>query len=212
LKVIIFDFDGTIADTFDAVVEITNGLAEKFGYKPVDLGEIKRLKNLNSREIVKQSKIPTFKLPFLVRQIRAELEDRVHSLTPFLGIQEALVILKCQGYRLGIVTSNSEQNVVIFLKNYNLNELFDFIHSDTTLFGKAKVISRFLTEKNISTASAIYVGDETRDIEAAKRIPIKVVAVTWGFNSKQALAKQNPDFLIDQPLELIEACKSLQLT
>ncbi len=212
VEVIIFDFDGTIADTFDAVVEITNSLAEKFGYKPVGLDEIKRLKNLSSREIVKQSKIPTFKLPFLVRQIRAELEDKVHRLTPFLGIQEALVMLKCQGYQLGIVTSNSEQNVVIFLRNYNLNELFDFIYSEITLFGKAKVISRCLAEKRIGPASAIYVGDETRDIEAAKRIQIKVVAVTWGFNSKKALAKQNPDFLIDQPFELIEACKSLRLT
>jgi len=209
--VIIFDFDGTIADTFKAVVEITNDLAAKFGYQPVSLDEAKRLKHLNSREIIQQSKISIYRLPFLLRQIRAELEDRVHRLTPILGIQEVLVMLKYQGYQLGIITSNSEQNVVTFLRNHNLHKLFDFVYSEITLFGKARVMNHLLTQKNISPATAIYVGDETRDIEAAKSSRIKVVAVSWGFNSKQALAKQNPDFLIDQPLELVEALKGLRL-
>jgi len=158
VKVIIFDFDGTIADTFDAVVEITNDLAEKLDYQPVCLDEVKRLRHLNSREIIQQSRVSMLKLPFLLNQVRAELESRVHSLTPIAGIQESLIILKYQGYRLGIVTSNSQQNVVTFLRNYNLNELFDFVYSGSALFGKSRIMTRLLAKQNISPASNLCWG------------------------------------------------------
>jgi phosphoglycolate phosphatase-like HAD superfamily hydrolase len=63
---------------------------------------------------------------------------------------------------------------------------------------------------NLSSEEVIYVGDETRDIEASKKINIKVIAVSWGFNSGEVLAKHNPDFLIHKPSELIEVLRSLQ--
>ena len=62
----------------------------------------------------------------------------------------------------------------------------------------------------LTPEEVIYVGDETRDIEASKTIPIKVIAVSWGFNSAEALAKQNPDFLIQKPSELLKVMGNLQ--
>jgi phosphoglycolate phosphatase len=53
----------------------------------------------------------------------------------------------------------------------------------------------------------IYVGDETRDIEAARKIQIQVIAVSWGFNSREVLAEQKPDFLISHPSQLIEVVR-----
>jgi phosphoglycolate phosphatase-like HAD superfamily hydrolase len=67
-----------------------------------------------------------------------------------------------------------------------------------------------LRKESLNPEEVVYVGDETRDIEAAKKSQIKVIAVTWGFNSKQVLAAQNPDFLIDRPEELIKVIESLQ--
>lgn len=212
VSVIIFDFDGTLADTLEAIVAITNRLAIEFGYKTVNAEEVKKLQNLSSQEIIKHSQIPLLKLPFLVRRVKSELRQEIHQLRPIQGIQEALWALKQDGNRLGIVTSNAEANVLTFLKHHGLYELFEFVHSGTSLFGKNKVLKRLLAQKQISPNTVVYVGDETRDIEAARQVKIKSVAVSWGFNSRQALARHNPDFLISQPHELLAIAQSLRVS
>jgi phosphoglycolate phosphatase len=210
VKVIIFDFDGTIADTLDAVVSITNRLAGEFGYKQTSQEDLAILRNLNSRQIIKQSGVPIFKIPFLIRKLLLELNNEIQILSAFPGIKEALIELKNQGNSLGIITSNSKENVTAFLNKNGLQELFDFIYSGATIFGKSQVIKRVLKSENLNSEEVIYVGDETRDIEAAKTTHIKAIAVSWGFNSTEVLAKHNPDFLIHQPHELIDVIGSLQ--
>jgi phosphoglycolate phosphatase-like HAD superfamily hydrolase len=91
-----------------------------------------------------------------------------------------------------------------------MQDLFSFIYSETSLFSKDKSIRKLMKQNNLNLDEILYVGDETRDIEASKKIHIKVIAVTWGFNSGEVLAKHNPDFLIQQPSELIEILGSLQ--
>jgi len=209
VKVIIFDFDGTIADTLDTIVSITNRLAGEFGYKQTSLEELLELKNLNSRQIIKRSGISNLKLPFAIRKIKSELNKQIQTLSPVPGIQASLIELKRQGYRLGIISSNSKENVTAFLNKNCLQELFDFVYSGSTLFGKDKVIKHVLRKERITSEEVIYVGDETRDIEASKRTYVKVIAVSWGFNSKEALTSYNPDFLIHQPSELINAIKNM---
>jgi HAD superfamily phosphatase (TIGR01681 family) len=209
-KVIVFDFDGTLADTFDALVMISNRLALEFGYPPTTPEEIPKIKNLSSREIIRQSGVSLLKLPFFLKKIREYLHQEILNLQTIPGIQDSLVQLKHEGYCLGILTSNSEENVKLFLKKHGMQDLFSFIYSETSLFSKDKSIRKLMKKNNLSLDEILYVGDETRDIEASKKIHIKVIAVTWGFNSGEVLAKHNPDFLIQQPSELIEILGSLQ--
>ena len=207
-KIIIFDFDGTIADTVDALVTIANRLALEFGYVPINSQELVLLRNLTAREIIKYSGVSLFKIPFMVKKVKGELKHKIPELTPIEGINAALIELHNQGYHLGIITSNSQENVNQFLKCHNLDYLFDFIYSGVTIFGKTTIINNVLRQKHFQPESVIYVGDETRDIESAKKANIKVIAVSWGFNSPEALSKQNPDFLIHHPHELLAVMKS----
>lgn len=209
-KVIIFDFDGTIADTFDAIVRITNRLSTEFGYKPASAEDVVKFRELTPKEIIKQSGISIFKLPFILKKVKGDLNSEIESVAPVSGIKEVLLDLKNKGYNLGIITSNSKANVNIFLQCHGLKDVFSFIGSGTTIFGKNKIINKFLMHENINLKQAIYVGDEARDIDAAKRSNIKVIAVSWGFNSKEVLARQHPDFLIHHPQELIEVIGSLE--
>jgi phosphoglycolate phosphatase-like HAD superfamily hydrolase len=209
VKVIIFDFDGTIADSFDLVLSISNRLADQYGYSPVQPEEVKRWKNLSSKEIVRQSGVPLFQLPFLLLRLRRELKREIYKLKPIPGMKEALIALKRQGNSLGIVTSNSKENVTSFLKTHDIEELFDFLGSGLTLFGKGKIIKKVIRQNSLNPATVLYVGDETRDVEAARKIHIRSIAVSWGYNSSEALAKQNPDFLIHQPSALINLIQNL---
>ena len=204
-KVILFDFDGTIADTYQAIADITNQLSTEFGYKALSEEEQLLIKNLSSREIVKLSEISVFKLPFLVRRIRAELSKEIGDLKPIAGIEAVLHKLKSQGYILGIVTSNNRENVDIFLAKNKLDNLFSYIYSGTAIFGKHRVLNQVIKERGINKNDVIYVGDETRDVRSARKSHIPIVAVGWGFNAPAILAEHQPDYLVSDPDELLSA-------
>ena len=210
IKIIFFDFDGTIADTFNTLVGITNQLAVNFGYKPLGEEELAQIKNLSSREIIKYSGISIFKFPLLLAKIKSELREEIYNVKAFPEIESALLELKNQVGKIVILSSNSKENILAFLETNNLQNSFDFIYTEAALFSKSKVINRILKQENIKPEESIYIGDETRDIDAAKRSRVKAIAVSWGFNSQQILAEHNPDFLVHKPKELIDIIKNLQ--
>lgn len=210
VKIILFDFDGTIADTLDSIVKITNRLAGEFGYKKTTQEDVEYMRNMNSMQIIKTSGVPIVKVPFLLQMVKLELNHEIQNLKPISGIIETLQVLSNKEYKLGIVTSNSLENVKGFLERNDMSKLFSFIHAGSTLFGKNKAIKSFLRKEGLTPERVIYVGDETRDIEAARKAKIKVIAVSWGFNSKAILSKHKPDLAINHPQDLIEAIERLQ--
>ena len=203
-KLIIFDFDGTLADTLGALLRISNRLAPEFGYSQIGDEQFATLKYLSSWEIIKLSKVALWKLPFLLKRVKEEFPGEVRNVRLFPGVIELLNTLKMQGYRLGIVSSNAEQNIRSLLGQNQIEHLFDFVTTAST-FGKGKAIGKLLKQYKCSKSDAIYIGDEIRDIQAARSIEIRVVAVGWGFNAPTALIDRQPDLLITKPLALINA-------
>ncbi len=210
-KVIIFDFDGTIADTLPAIVMITNRLAPQFGYQITTPEVLSQLKHLSPQDIIKSSGISWLQLPFLLKKLQTELSAEIRNLTPIFGMKSVLIELKKPGHILGIVSSNSAQNVNDFIRiNFEQN-IFEHICAGMAVFRKNKMITELIKKNNFHPEDVIYVGDETRDIEAARKSKIKIISVTWGFNSPEILAAKNPDFLINDPQELITIINQLSL-
>lgn len=213
MNVILFDFDGTIANSLEIGFQITNRLAREFGYRQINLEEFKQLQNLSSREIVKQLKISIFKIPFLARRFNVEFGRNIEQLMLIPGIKETLLELKQRGNRLAIISTNSEKNIRLVLEAHGLLDIFDQILSSSSPFGKSRLIRKMIRQNRFSPETVFYVGDETRDIEAARKSRVAAIAVTWGFNSEKILAAQNPDFLIHNPHDLLDiASKTWQPT
>lgn len=209
-KYIIFDFDGTIADTLHTVVGVFNQLSQSFGAKPIDPDDVETFRNKTSEEILKFLKISIFKMPFLVRRGKHELGKKIADLKPISGIAEVLADLKADGYTLGIVTSNSVKNVEIFLKGNNLDH-FDFVYS-AGMFRKRGILRSLhkrLTTQHEATSPIIYIGDETRDVDAAKAAGMYVISVTWGLNARPLLEKHAPNAIAETPSELKKLIKQL---
>lgn len=202
-KTIIFDFDGTIANTLELAVKIYNNIAPEYNCKLVKQEDKEMLRAKKPQEFIKTYGAATFKLPFVLLRMRKELSKHISEIEPVKNIGAALYEIKNAGFKLGILTSNSKDNVSKFLENNSLLGIFDFIYSGKNVFGKDRIISRLLNHENISIESAIYVGDETRDVEAAKKAGIPVIAVSWGFNSKEILAALRPNQIVDDPKELL---------
>lgn len=159
-----------------------------------------------AKYLIKYLKVPKYKIPFLMQEYRLKMEKNVENFKAFDGMRETLMSFYEKKYRLGILTSNSKENVEKFLKKNKL-EYFNFIYHGSSLFGKDKMLRKMLKEQKINKDETIYVGDEDRDIEAAKKVGLKSAAVTWGFNSKKLLKSAKPDYLIDKPSELIKLVK-----
>ncbi|MEB3295587.1 MAG: HAD-IA family hydrolase [Synechococcales bacterium] len=208
ITTIIFDFDGTIADSLMAGLKITNRLAKEFGFAPVTPEQLRRWQDLSSYEILKEARIPFFKLPRILRRFKAEMNQEVLTLQAFPGMREVLLQLQSQGYRLGIVSSNSEQNVRDFLRSQALESVFEFVISCPRVLGKSKVLKRLLHQYHLVPETVLYVGDETRDIDAAHQSQVRSAAVTWGFNSPRVLAQHRPSFLLHQPEDLTQIVQS----
>ena len=199
---IIFDFDGTIADTFDLALEIYNTIAPEYNCRPAGPEDHELLRTKKPQELLKTYGVSRLKLLTLLLRIRKELSRHIPDIKLVSGMEASLREIRNSGYKMGILTSNSVSNVSKFLDINNLSGLFDFIYSGRSLFGKEKVIRRLLIHENLSVERVIYVGDETRDIEASKNAGIPVVAVSWGLNRREVLASLSPDQIADDPKEL----------
>lgn len=201
-RMVIFDFDGTIADSFSIGFCLINQLAEEFGFPPITMDRIDRWQHLSSKKIIHEIGIPFYRLPKIIRRFKSDMSREIPNLQPFDGMKEALRTLRSQGCRLGIVSSNSEDNVRDFLAVQSISHLFEFVISCPRLMGKDKALKRILKKQNIQPETVLYVGDETRDIDAAKRSNIRSAAVSWGFNSLQVLTQHCPDFVLTEPADL----------
>ena len=198
----IFDFDGTIADTFDAGVQILNKLAGEFGFHPLQPKDLEKARDMRTHQLVRFLGVPARKMSRIARRGSEELHSCIQSIQPLRGMPEALRELRRLGYSLGIITSNTELNVNIFLRNHGL-ELFDFIRCSSKLLGKARMIRSVIRRQHVHAVDILFVGDETRDIEACQKVGIRIAAVTWGYNSRRSLVAMKPDFVFDDPQELV---------
>lgn len=198
----IFDFDGTIANTLPQIFDILNALAPEYGYRTATRDELPALKALSPRQLCEHMGLSWHQVPILAVRVRKEMVRNMPSIAPFEGIADAIRTLHERGLRIGMLTSNSRENVAAFLAQRP--ELsFDFVSTGSGLFGKHHRLKRLLQREKLLPQEACYVGDETRDVEAAQAVGMRMVAVTWGFSASQLLAAAKPEYLIDKPADLL---------
>jgi phosphoglycolate phosphatase len=205
---LIFDFDGTLVDSFNAVIEKFSLLADELNFRKIHQTERDELKNLTSQELLKYLKIPIYKLPKVLRQTREHLRNEISVLTSFIDLPEVLIELTMLGCSLSILTSNSSENVVLWLERHRIQHLFNFIHAESSYFGKSSILKKLLKSHTMKPFATFYIGDETRDIEAAKKSNINSIAVSWGYNSEEILTVYGPDYLARAPKDLLTIIKA----
>jgi len=202
-SIILFDFDGTIADTISVGLEIINSHADRFGYKRLD-GELNT--HLSAMQLVKLAEVKFWKLPYLIYQLKLKLSEKSDEIQLLPEAKELIKKVKDSGYELGILTSNSMKTVGAFLKKYQLDSFFSYIKTDVFIFGKKKALAK---TKKILNKKIIYIGDELRDIEACRKTNTPVVSVSWGMNSFESLESHNPGFVAKNAEEAFNFIKGL---
>jgi len=208
ISTIIFDFDGTIADTLP------------FSFKKfLEIAHLLKIDDLTDKEIIKEIRSKSYqellngsfkrawlKLPYVVKMIKnmqIELEKEIPNIKFFPGVKKLLYNLRKDGYKLAIISSNRIENIDKFIKHNDL-DIFDFVHGKTDLFGKAGYLGKFLDDFDLDSSEVIYVGDEIRDVEACKKAGIKIIGVSWGLHTVEALKKAGVDYIVKKPSEVFK--------
>jgi phosphoglycolate phosphatase-like HAD superfamily hydrolase len=199
MNTVVFDFDGTIADTFGVGLDIFYNLT---GRGQIPKGELDRLRGMSFIMAVRALKIPFWKAPLLLSKGRKELARRMNEIEPFYGVDGAIRELKKDGYELHIISLNSAPNIHKFLREHNLDECFSSVHGKARLWGKTRTVRRLMRAHKLTPKDIVYVGDETRDVEAARRADVRAIAVTWGYNNLHILEQSKPEAMVFDASEL----------
>lgn len=202
-RLAIFDFDGTLADSGDWFLSIADELAERFRFRTVAPAEIAALRGSTTRDVIRQLGIPRWKLPAIGRYVHARFAEQTDRIALFDGIAPVLRLLRESGVRLALVTSNAEYNARAILGADAA--LIEWFECGASLFGKAPRYRRVLRRSGIALRDTISIGDETRDIVAAKKVGIASAAVLWGYANRTVLERLEPDLLLETPAAVVDA-------
>ena len=204
MRAVIFDFDGTIADSFAAVMDIAYRVTKKAELADINNIHAMRNQHIGLREAIKLLDIPRWQGAWLIKKGRNIIAKDIHAVPLFEGMEEALARLNQAKYDLYIVTSNSTRNVERFLASRGLAGEFKKVYGGAGLFKKSRLIKRVLKSNRLSHETTVYVGDEVRDIEAARLVEMPVIAVSWGYNTEQLLLQHQPTVLARTPQQLTD--------
>ena len=202
-KTLVFDFDGTIADTLGETRLIFNRLAPEYGIREVAEHELDHLRHLSLSALLDHLDIPKRRVPTLIARGTGMMRGNITRLQMIAGMSEVLIELRRHVHSFGILTSNATANVDLFLRTHGMREQFDFISSTSKLSGKAKHLKAILKTFSLRPGELLYIGDELRDVKASQKAGVPIAAVTWGFNSRAALTDSKPDYLFDRPVDFL---------
>jgi HAD superfamily hydrolase (TIGR01549 family) len=203
---IIFDFDGTIADTIDYFIDF---IAREAKIDHISEERRQSLHGLPLAAISRRLGHRWWRLPLLYYKGRRVMEPYLKDLKPFQGMPELIEKLHAEGHELFIISSNTVRNMRIFLRHHKLQESFLEIYGGIVVFGKAPALRKLLKEQNIEKGNAIYIGDELRDVQSAQSLKLRVVAVTWGFARPESLRALKPTAVADTPAELMSILENI---
>lgn len=200
MKTLIFDFDGTLADSFETLLSVFDEVVNR-PQKLTDQ-EIKNLRGMSVKQAIKHLKIKSWQIPRLLLRAKKLLVSKINDIKTFPDIPIAVKQLHQDGYRMFILSTNSEVNISKFLQANNLDGYFTKVYGDIGLRSKSSALKKIIKKERLSFQECVYIGDEVRDIEAARKAKIISVGVTWGFNNPKVIEQARPTYLAKTPTDL----------
>lgn len=201
-RLAMFDFDGTLADSFPFFLSVFNTLADRHGFRPIDTARADELRHYGVREMMQHVGLPAWKLPIVSRAFIALMKDSCEHVQVFEGVAQSLARLDEAGVQLALVSSNSEHNARKVL-GPQLAARFIRFECGMSILGKAARLKHVMKQLGCTGAQAIYVGDHGADAEAARKAGTAFGAVSWGYCPIASLRAHGVQMEFANPAELV---------
>lgn len=202
---VVFDFDGTLADSFAGFMAAIDAAAITHGFSPLDPQRTDEYRAMPPRTLMRELGLPLWKVPAVSATMRQALSQQIEQVRLFDGATELLRALRRHGIRTAIVTSNSQHNVERVL-GHKYAAMIDHFGCGATIFGKRRLLRATLAAFEFAPAQVLCVGDEIRDAQAATSLGLDFAGVDWGFATRAALAphcQRGPFSRFEQILEAV---------
>ena len=206
-KVAIFDFDGTLADVIVVLRSLYGDVAVKRGWPDLTDEALQLLRKGTYREALKWLGVRPWQMPALMREGRRLYYARRSEVRLFEGMAEVLAELHHRGWDMYVLSINSEQTIKDLLADYRVDHLVHVLRRPA-VFGKAMSINRLVRRRGYSRQNVWMIGDELRDVDAAKKAQVKSVAVAWGLQDRELLKNASPTGLADTPADIVRLLTS----
>ena len=212
-RAVIFDFDGTVADTIPVIREGINLTMEQYGFPTHTDAEVRTYINNGPRMLIRRA------LPESVREgedlllrVLADYNDLyrkvcLHTDKPYDGIPESIAELRAQGYRIGVL-SNKQDVLVGPLCETVIPDLYDATLGslpDHPAKPDPYMPNRIAEQLGVSVTDCILIGDSDVDVLTAKNAGMGHIGVTWGYRSADCLREVGATVLVDTPKDLTDA-------
>lgn len=202
----IFDLDGTLADSFPWFLGVLNTVAREFKFREVAAGDIEPLRHHGVNDLMRKLEVPLWKLPRIAHRVRAMKRADMAHIPLFPGVDTMLRALADADVTLALVSSDNEVNTRDMLGEANA-ALISHFACGASLFGKAAKFKRVMKLAGVAAGATIAIGDEIRDIEAARAAGIACAAVTWGYAAPEALRARKPDVVFERMEDIVATLK-----
>ena len=200
IKLVIFDFDGTLADSFPWFLDVFDTVADHFGFRRLDRANIEALRHLDARELMRRHGVPLWKVPMIAAHARTLQGRDLHRIRLFDGVSEVLGHIAARGVQTAVVTSNARTNVETVL-GPSATHIRHYA-CGASIFGKAAKLTAVMKAARARPEETLAIGDEVRDIDAARACGLITGAVAWGYSAPERLAADRPDYLFETPIDI----------
>ena len=209
MALIIFDYDGVLADTLDDLLQFGQEACNTLGVKHVvEKDDLSHLEEMSFASYGRACGVAEHQVDEFVQICLKRFAEKQSPPAIFDGLSH--VVRRLAGHNtLAIVTTNSAQNVHVFLAEHGLSGCIQAVYGVDSPGSKAQKISmaRNRLSADIKQGSVFMVGDSLSDMRAAKETATTSIAVTWGHQSLEHLLRGDPDHVVNFPCELIEIIK-----
>ncbi len=200
INLVIFDFDGTVADSVSLIYCEVKKELKKAGISEKEVGQIEEV---GVSKFLKRLKMSRIKMIWTAFKIQKRLKKRIDQVSVFEGMESLLRGLKKEGFEVGMVTNNKKKTVKKFIRSNDL-DLFNFVYSNFFLRSKVRKLEKAVEAVGEEKKRIVYIGDQKDDILDAKKVGLKSIGVTWGLSSFDELKKAGPDYIADSPADIYD--------
>ncbi len=206
-RLLLWDFDGTLADTLPLALDLWNRFALRRGFEPVR--DVTAARHMTMVQFLKAHRIPARQIPAVFPEFLRTVRSSIRHAPLFSGIPDVLRQLRAGGWRHAIVSSNAPSVIHDCLQHNSASDLFETVIGTSRLFGKGHRIRQTIRKLGARSAECLYIGDELRDVEAAREADVRVGCVSWGLNTAELLTTVSPEFIAHEPADLIGLIENL---
>ena len=211
MALIIFDFDGVLADTLNDLIKFGQEVCDELGIKHVvKKDDLSNLEIMSFASFGRACEVPEHLVDEFVQSCLKRFAEKKSPPAIFNGLSN-IVRNFAVNNTVAIITTNSSQNVNAFLIEHGLDEYIHAVYGIDVPGSKAQKISIARNQFSADTKreSVFMVGDSLSDISAAKEASVTSIAVTWGHQSLKHLLRGNPDYVVRFPHDLIEVINKI---